>query len=158
MFYGDSILIGSHVLCTNAVEWIVATIGKWLIEWCALIARFYVFLLCSYYVFNYRWLYLCAPLIFMPLSFISFQMGGASRDSKQRSLDRSTMSTMSSCKTSSSSEADDINREVKVVVVGPARTGKTSLIQRFVNDKFSDVSLHLDISTMGTLNVYSLSV
>lgn len=85
-------------------------------------------------------------------------MGGASRDSKQRSLDRSTMSTMSSCKTSSSSEADDINREVKVVVVGPARTGKTSLIQRFVNDKFSDVSLHLDISMMGTLTVYSLSV
>lgn len=66
------------------------------------------------------------------------QMGGASRDSsKLRSLDRSTMS---SCKTSSSSEADDISREVKVVVVGPARTGKTSLIQRFVNDKFSDVS------------------
>lgn len=64
-------------------------------------------------------------------------MGGASRDSKLRSLDRSTMS---SCKTSSSSEADDISREVKVVVVGPARTGKTSLIQRFVNDKFSDVS------------------
>lgn len=94
------------------------------------------------------------PLIFMPLSFISFQMGGASRDSKQRSLDRSTMSTMSSCKTSSSSEADDINREVKVVVVGPARTGKTSLIQRFVNDKFSDVSLHFDISMMGTLTVY----
>lgn len=125
---------------------------------CTYCSVFYVFLICSYYVFNYRWLYLCAPLIFMPLSFISFQMGGASRDSKQRSLDRSTMSTMSSCKTSSSSEADDINREVKVVVVGPARTGKTSLIQRFVNDKFSDVSLHFDISMMGTLTVYSVSV
>lgn len=64
------------------------------------------------------------------------KMGGGSRDGKLRSLDRSTMS---SCNTTVSSDSS-VDREVKVVVVGPAKTGKTSLIQRFVDDRFSNVS------------------
>ena len=31
-------------------------------------------------------------------------------------------------------------KEVKIVLVGPAKCGKTSLVQRFVNDSFSEVS------------------
>lgn len=66
------------------------------------------------------------------------KMGGGSRDGKLRSLDRSTMS---SCNTTVSSEGSCVGREVKVVVVGPAKTGKTSLIQRFVDDRFSNVRI-----------------
>ena len=37
-------------------------------------------------------------------------------------------------------ERPGVLKEVKVVLVGPAQSGKTALIQRFVNETFSDVS------------------
>lgn len=40
----------------------------------------------------------------------------------------------------SSLERPGILKDVKVVLVGPAKCGKTALVQRFVNDTFSDVS------------------
>lgn len=38
-------------------------------------------------------------------------------------------------------ERPGLNKDVKVVVVGPAKSGKTALVQRFVNDTFSSVSI-----------------
>lgn len=35
-------------------------------------------------------------------------------------------------------------RDVKIVLVGPAKCGKTALVQRFVNDIFSEVSFFLN--------------
>lgn len=40
----------------------------------------------------------------------------------------------------SSLERPGILKDVKVVLVGPAKCGKTALVQRFINDTFSDVS------------------
>lgn len=57
---------------------------------------------------------------------------GGNRD-KGSSLDRSSVSNTSSAGSS-------LERDVKVVVAGPAKCGKTALIQRFVNDHFNDVS------------------
>lgn len=47
-------------------------------------------------------------------------------------------------------ERPGLNKDVKVVVVGPAKSGKTALVQRFVNDTFSSVSVlhHKTISTI----------
>lgn len=33
------------------------------------------------------------------------------------------------------------NKDVKVILVGPPKSGKTALIQRFVNNIFCDVSI-----------------
>lgn len=38
-------------------------------------------------------------------------------------------------------ERPGLTKDVKVVVVGPAKSGKTALVQRFVNDTFSSVSI-----------------
>lgn len=40
----------------------------------------------------------------------------------------------------SSLERPGVLKDVKVVMVGPAKCGKTALVQRFVNDTFYDVS------------------
>ncbi len=40
----------------------------------------------------------------------------------------------------SSLERPGLLKDVKVVMVGPAKSGKTALVQRFVNDTFYDVS------------------
>lgn len=37
-------------------------------------------------------------------------------------------------------ERPGLNKDVKVVVAGPAKSGKTALVQRFVNNTFSSVS------------------
>lgn len=41
----------------------------------------------------------------------------------------------------SSLERPEVLKGVKVVLVGPAKCGKTALVQRFVNDTFFDVSM-----------------
>lgn len=38
-------------------------------------------------------------------------------------------------------ERPGLTKDVKVVVVGPAKSGKTALVQRFVDDTFSSVSV-----------------
>lgn len=40
----------------------------------------------------------------------------------------------------SSLERPGVLKDVKVVLVGPAKCGKTALVQRFVSDSFSHVS------------------
>lgn len=42
-------------------------------------------------------------------------------------------------------ERPGLTKDVKVVVVGPAKSGKTALVQRFVNDTFSSVSISSNI-------------
>lgn len=44
-------------------------------------------------------------------------------------------------------ERPGLTKDVKVVVVGPAKSGKTALVQRFVNDTFSNVSNSVNIRT-----------
>lgn len=38
-------------------------------------------------------------------------------------------------------ERPGLIKDVKVVLVGPAKSGKTALVQRYVNDTFLDVSI-----------------
>lgn len=45
----------------------------------------------------------------------------------------------------SSLERPEVLKGVKVVLVGPAKCGKTALVQRFVNDTFFDVSTWINI-------------
>lgn len=52
----------------------------------------------------------------------------------------------------SSLERPGILKDVKIVLVGPAKCGKTALVQRFVNDTFSDVSFVYIIKIMYNIN------
>lgn len=52
----------------------------------------------------------------------------------------------------SSLERPGVLKDVKVVMVGPAKCGKTALVQRFVNDTFYDVSNVLYIIIVETVD------
>lgn len=51
-------------------------------------------------------------------------------------------------------ERPGLNKDVKVVVVGPAKSGKTALVQRFVNDTFSSVSLFFIFGLQNSIQTF----